>query len=509
MNFKRPLLRLPREDIFNPSIEDFIGLALVRMLYIIAPNSRDPPPRIFPLAESTRWDFFTFDDWKEYGDLETERGRLTYTLSTYPERGPPAVSEDTLQSLLSGTHVLAAWPSVAPTLRTHATAALEYISKRQCDRMAGYKCTTKADYLTVPIDYETSKSATKLSLQLWDRSLREIAEQLANGRSTGTAEFLQIHAYLKDPIYGLNKSLKMRQFFFMHLLNKFQSKISADCPNLETFELVAAQAAQESTYLTCPLLEKTILIHFQAHHQLAYANVLLDSLARAEFSVPSHVLEVAEELLRATIANNGQACPMVPILVTVRPSFSDNDTDLTPITDGNHRATASILLRFLANQPLLPDLSIMSQHLREHCKLHHLGKKWEIDLSEVLNELYNHPNRYYYHYFLTNYQFVRNFAQVRHIPALVVQEEDFHTICKQRSEGSPKPVLLLPFHQTLLNDESLTLALPQKAGQTHGRPEAFRLLSLSPFGPEENGPGINESKTFDVDLRQSMNGLPQ
>ncbi|KAI9787515.1 MAG: hypothetical protein M1839_000045 [Geoglossum umbratile] len=482
MNIKRPLPRLPREDISNPAIEDFVGLALIRMLHIVAPSFENPPPRLFPLAESLRWDFFTFGDWDEYGDVETEHGRLAYTLSTYPERGAPSASENTLQSLLSQASVLVEWPGVVPTLKMHAEAALEYVSDRQCNCTSGRGCTTKSDYLTVPVDYEAGESAPGISLLLWKRSLRDIAKQLAKGCSTGAVEFLQIHAYLKDPIYGLNRSLKMQHFFFTHLLNKFQTKISMDCLSLGDLERVAAQAVQESAYLTCPLLERTTLIHFQAHHQLPYADVPLDSLARAEFSVPSHVLEVAKEMLQAAAANDGQACPIVPILVTTRPSFSNNDGYLTPIIDGNHRAAASLLLRFLANEPSFTDFSIMSQNLLEYCHVHHLGRKWEIDLSDALNDLYNHSSCEFYQYFLANHQIVRKFAQVKYIPALVVQEEDFHTICKQRSVGKPKPVLLHPFHQTLFNDDELSFALPQKAGQTHGRPEAFRLLSLSPFG---------------------------
>jgi hypothetical protein len=509
MSIKRPLPRLLREDISNPVTEDFIELALIRMLHIVTPNFENPPPRLFPLAESMRSDFFTFEDWNKYGDLETEYGRLTYTLSAYPERGAPSASQNTLQNLLSQTSVLVEWPAVVPTLKMHAKAVLEYVSERQYNHTPGQGFTTKADYLTVPVDYDVTKSTSGISLQLWKRSLKDIAKELATGCSTGAVEFLQIHAYLKDPIYGLNRLLKIQHFFFTHLLNKFQTKIDLDCLSLEDLERVAAQAAQESIYLACPLLERSTLIHFQAHHQLPYADVPLDSLARAEFSVPSHVLEVAQEMLQAAAANDGQACPVVPILVTTRPSFSDNDRYVAPIIDGNHRASASLLLRFLGSQPFLIDFSLMSQNLLKYCKEHHLGRKWEIDLSDVLNDLYNHSNSQFYQYFLTNYQIVRKFAQVKYIPALMVQEEDFHTICKQRSVGKPKPVLLHPFHQTLFNDDDLPFALPQKAGQTHDRPEAFRLLSLSPFGMAKNGLGINESKNFEADLRKSMNGLAQ
>lgn len=55
MNIKRPLPRLFREDIPNPMFENLIGLALTRMLQVVVPNSENPPPRLFSLAESIRW----------------------------------------------------------------------------------------------------------------------------------------------------------------------------------------------------------------------------------------------------------------------------------------------------------------------------------------------------------------------------------------------------------------------------------------------------------------------
>ncbi|KAF7502382.1 hypothetical protein GJ744_005960 [Endocarpon pusillum] len=332
---------------------------------------------------------------------------------------------------------------------------------------------------------------------------------LAQGSSTSAMEYLHIHAFLKDHVQGLHKSFKLQHFFFTHLLQQFQVKVKTDSLGLDDLEQIAAQAAKESSYLACPLLERSILIHFQAHHQLSYANIPLDSLARAEFSVPLHVLEVAEEMLQASAANGGQACPIVPILVATSPKFEQDLRYITSIVDGNNCATAAMLLRFLANHPLLTDFPIMSQHLLEYCKIHHLGKKWAIDLSDVLDYLYNQSSRQIYHSLLDSHQIIRKFAQVEYIPALVVQEEDFHTICKQRSAGKPKPVLLHPFHQTLFNDDYLLFALPQKVGQTHGRPEAFRLLSLSPFGTTRDGLGIDHGNIFRVDVLQSMNGLEQ
>lgn len=508
MATKRPERRIPRADIVNPSFEDLLDLALVRVCDVVQSRIEDPPPRLFPLAESMRWDFFSFDDWNEFGDLEIEHGRLAYTLTRYPERGPPAACEAVLQDLLRQSSVLGHWPTILPVLRTLAKAALEDVSRRQLNGSSGH-CTKKADCHTVPIDCEVGKSASNISLQLWKRSLSEIATQLAKGRSAGEEEFLQIHAYLKDPIYGFAKPFKTQQLTFKRLLTTFQESVSVEALSLQKLERVAAQAAQESSYLSSPLLDRITLIHFHAHHQLPYANILLDSLARAEFSVPTHVLEVAEEMFLAAAANDGAACPLVPILVTSRPSFSNPGHTLTPILDGNHRATASLLLRFLAKEALLTDHAITSHRLLEYCTTHHLGKKWQIDLLDVLDELCRPHSSHFRNQLLVNRPLLRKFASVKYIPALVVQEEDFHTICKQRSVGKAKPVLLQPFHQTLFNDDELPFALPQKAGQTHGRPEAFRLMPLTPFGTAQEEENVHEPRVFKVELRQSMNGLPQ
>jgi hypothetical protein len=507
MDIKRPLPRLPREDILNPSLEDMMRLALMRMRHVVEPSLENPPPILFPLAESMRWEFFTIDDWSKYGDLETEHGRLTYTLSRYPERGAPSACGPTIQNLLNCQSILAGWISVFPVVRVQVKEVLENVTKSHRNRSFGGDWTTKSDCITVPVDYETNESASTMSLKLWRRSLEEIASQMARNRLTGGREFLQIHAFLKDPIYGLAKPFETQLLLFTRLLSEFQKAVGKNSLTPKDLERVAAQAAQESSYLTSPLVDNIALIHFHGHHQLPYANVPLDSLARAEFSVPMHVLEVAEEMLSAIAANDGQACPLVPILATARPTFSNPDRFLTPIIDGNHRATASHLLRFLANQRLVADHELMARSLVEYCRFHQLGKKWEIDLLDVLAELYQHRSVRYYARILADDRQVRKFATVESIPALVVQEEDFHTICKQRSEGSPAPVLLHPFHQTLFNDAELPFALPQKAGQTHGRPEAFRLLPLTPFGSARTGWDVSGDRVFAADLRKSMNGL--
>ncbi|KAI0118720.1 hypothetical protein GGR51DRAFT_570514 [Nemania sp. FL0031] len=504
MATKQPLQRSSRAEIHDPRLTDFLNLALQRMQHVINPAEMEPQPIIFPLAESMRWNYFTQDDWDEFGNLESEYGRLSYTLTRYPERGPPASCERILHQLLEEDSVLDEWLNVAPELETLAMAALHDVCRQQLNGYSKRECMTKSDYATLPADYTIGEDGSELTLKLWHRALEEVALRLMSGSLEHVEQFLQIHAFLKDPIYGFQRPLKDQAKLFEQLLRGLKETMPTDSLNAEAFKRLVAQGAQESAFLTSPLLARVSLIHFAAHHQLTYASVPLDSLARAEFSVPSHVLEVVEEMMLAVASNEGFACPIVPILATTRPVFSKKGEYLTPIIDGNHRATAALLLRFLAGQPLLADGVTMGQHLLGYCIDHGLGRKWQIDLSDVLKDLYTEKYGRLRDQLTSQSPLLRKFATVQHIPALIVQEEDFHTICKQRSVGKSRPVLLHPFHQTLFNDDELPFALPQKAGQTHGRPEVFRLLPLTPFGTSQD---VSGREVFKATVRESMNGL--
>ncbi|KAB8077257.1 hypothetical protein BDV29DRAFT_64995 [Aspergillus leporis] len=510
METKQPLPRPPLEDIVTPTLEDLTNLALRRMRYLVSPDLDSPPPLLFPLAESMRGNHFTFDDWDTYGDLESEYGRLTYMISVYPERGAPSACEEVLLDLLQRPSLLTEWPIILPTLAAYAQATVQDVVKKMVSSSSKRTRSAKADYVVVPVDYKATSSARTISLQLWKRSLREMALQLGRGHFDGALAFLQIHAFLKDPIYGLSRPFSLQQFFFTYLLGKFTKATSVDLLHTNNLERLAAQAAQESSYLANPLLQRLTLVHFMAHHQLPYVNVPLDRLARAEFSVPIHVLEVVEEMLGAVAMSDGQACPLVPILVAAYPRYAHDDQWLTPIIDGNHRATATLLLRFLATQTLSVDRQAMLESLRDYCTAHHLGRKWQVDLCDVVTELHSPTNRKMYDQIMSQAALLQKFACVKYIPALVVQEDDFFTICKQRSAGKNKPVLLHPFHQALFNDDDIPIALPQKAGQTHGRPESFRLMSLTPFaGDHYGGVGADVARICQAEVRPSMNGLVQ
>jgi len=148
------------------------------------------------------------------------------------------------------------------------------------------------------------------------------------------------------------------------------------------------------------------------------------------------------------------------------------------IIDGNYRAMAVALLWFLANQPASTRRTVDDKALHEYCQKHGLGIKWEVDLADALNELHSDRGKSCSDLIDAEKDGMERFARIEHVPALVVQEESFHTICQQRTSG-PKPQLLQPMHQALYNEESLGFAFPN-AGQVHGRALSFKAMPLMP-----------------------------
>lgn len=500
----RPLRpRQQLRDIANPSFQDLFTLAVLRICDIVRCQP-EAPPRLFPMAETTYSTFFTDDDWEDFGDMETEYGRMSYTLSRLPTRGFPAACAPQLEWLLCQRRILCNWDSVVSELGTHTEATLlEVVGKMQTASPKVDEKTQKADFITVPVDYDINPATSAISLRLWSRSLSEISSQLAQAPLTQGREFLQIYAFLKDPIGGLAKPFERQLGLFHSLLNAFRvlHHASQSLFSPDTWARVVAQAAQESSYLATLHLERVAYVHFHAHQQLPYAYVALESLARSEFSHARHVLDIVKEILQSAPLQEG-LCPIAPIAVARYPALlpramaglggtkmtkkktKKQHSQLSVILDGNHRAMAVTLLRFLATQPqallMTGEMAANKGALREYCLSHGLEIKWQVDLMEVLDELYSSRGQYCLELLVLRQELLARFARVTHIPALLVQEESFHTVCQQRAPVGSKPRVLLPMFQAIFNDASLGFAFPQ-AGQVHGRAAGFKPMPLILF----------------------------
>ncbi|KAM5341906.1 hypothetical protein ACJ41O_014937 [Fusarium nematophilum] len=474
---KRPVPR----DISFPSFEDLVDLALFRV-FDAAFALETRPPRLFPTAETVFAQHFTYHDWLRHGNLETELGRMSFMLANLAERGLPTAFTPIVCQVVQAPALLAAWKLAVPQLRESGQEQTRWII-RQMQRQKPTQTggIHKSSFITNPVDYETGDIAAGLASQLWARALSEMTIRVCKGQaSQAEAEaFLQIFSLLKDPLGGLenipDKSVKC----FARMLSSVAA-VAQQAPAHATkadWPAAVAQAAQEALFLGCPLLDEVSYIHFTGHQQLPYAYVPLDKLPRSEFSIPNHVATIVEEML--TNESEGGCC-IAPIAASTYPTLPLEDAKRIPvIIDGNHRATATMVLRIIAHYPGILTTKDCMAMLGEFCHAHELGVKWKIDLADVLQVL--RGSAFHRRLLQSKMGTVREFLQVDTIPALVVREDNFHTVCQQRPPLVDRPRLLLPIHQAIYNDEELGFAFPQ-AGQVHGRATGFKPMRLIQSG---------------------------
>lgn len=473
-----PARRSLPPDIANPKFRDLVDLALLRVLDA-ASSLETRPPRLFPTTETVFGRYYAQDDWLIHGDLETEMGRMNYMLSNLPERGIPTGCVAPIRLILLSVSVLTAWERTLPRLKNKITEEIQWVVyKMQNQQRLNVSSYQKSRFIAIPVDYRTDTAASSYAIQLWASSLSEIVVQVSKGHFEQAKAFLQIFAFLKDPLGGLASVFDKAVDLFTYMMSFLASSARQNSGNSLTrtrWHAAAAQAAQEALFLACPLLEYINYIHFTGHQQLPYVYVALDQLPRSEFSIPEHVLRIVEEILTTESLQNEGSCSIAPISVSSYPALPiEQGKHMTVILDGNHRATATMVLRLLAERPVALTIKEPGEVLDAFCTDHELGLKWKVDLAEVLESL---RGSHCAALVRSRMDLVKRFRNVQTIPALVVREDNFHTACQQRPALENRPRLLLPIHQALYNDEKLSLAFPQ-AGQVHGRAVGFRPMPL-------------------------------
>ncbi|KAF2018298.1 hypothetical protein BU24DRAFT_491282 [Aaosphaeria arxii CBS 175.79] len=467
---KSPSPRRPKLDITSPTFEDVYQLSLRRVMNIVITDQDDPPYLLFPTAEHTQVQFFTESDWKEFGNMELEASRLRFTLTRYPERGPPLACETTLKLLLSETSILKKWLEIVGDIQNESKQAMmeahnAMLSQHSDEREPN----TKESFVTVPVGYVTNDKSVDLQLQLWERALAEIAEALTSSEVQNIDQFLQIYSFLKDSIGGLNVSFQPRIALFQRLIQDVHNTIPDKILSTETWKLVAAQCAAESSFLAIEKLKKVSYIHFTNHQVLPYVYVSLRKLPRAEFSVPKRVLEIAMEMVSNSTPE--RLCDIAPITIAYVAPLKHEGKMFKVVIDGNNRVTAILLLQFLAASSSLDSFDVGA--LQQFCDDLGLGMKWFLDMKDVAEELFSRSE--YLESFRSHVPVLRSFAQVSRVAALVVQEQEFHTICMSRTTGS-RLILLQPMHQALYNDKTLPFGWAAQHGQAHGRSMGFKPL---------------------------------
>lgn len=476
LHIVRPVKRRLLCDLIAPKFEDLVDLGLLRVVDAAFPGA-EHPPRLFATAETVLGRFFTRDDWLEYGNLETEMGRMRYMFSELPERGIPTAFLGLVCAILSSGSVLNAWQEAESQIYEIAECEIKWIlsemRRQQATRHTPQN--RKSSCLATPVDYRADSSLKYIAPLLWKRALAEIITQTSKRQFHRVGEFLQIFAFLKDPLGGIPSIGHSAKEIFNYLMDSLANSRL----HLSTTQwfAAAAQSAQEAIFLATPLLQDVEYIHFHGHQQLPYAYVELDSLSRSEFSISTHVVRIIEEILDDEGLKKGAGrCRIAPIAVAMYPALPPNQSQMrTIVIDGNHRATATMILRLIAEQSSSARPTRLSNEvLEKFCFEHGLGTKWKLDLADVLAALHGSPCEAL---ILKKMDLVKRFHSVEKIPALVVREDHFHTACQQRSHLKDRPRLLLPIHQAIYNDDLSHLAFPQ-AGQVHGRACGFRAMPL-------------------------------
>ncbi|KAL8730000.1 MAG: hypothetical protein Q9166_004323 [cf. Caloplaca sp. 2 TL-2023] len=460
-------------DIVDPKFRDLVDLALLRV-FDAASFLNTRPPRLFPTIETGFAKYFAHDDWLAHGDLKSEMARVSYMLSNLPERGIPTAYVVPIRFAFSSASVLSAWERTLPRLKINIAEEIRRVMyMMQKEQRLNVPSCQKSRFIAVPVDYRTDANASGYAIQLCETSLSEIVAQVYKGRFE-QAKALQIFAFLKDPLGGLEGVFDKAVDLFAYMMT-FLGSSARQTPGKSLtrvrWQAAAVQAAQEAFFLACPLLEHINYIHFTGHQQLPYVYVALDQLPRSEFSIPEHVLRIVEEILTTESFENEGSSSIAPISVSYSALPLEQGEHMTVIIDGNNRATATMLLRLVAECPAILTINEPGAVLDAFCTDHGLGLKWKVDLSELLEAL--RGNRYVA-FLCGKMDFVERFRDVHTIPALVVREDHFHTACQQRAALGNRPRLLLPIHQALYNDERLGFAFPQ-AGQVHGRASVERI----------------------------------
>jgi hypothetical protein len=451
---KLPSRRKSRPDIEYPGHLDLFRLAKARTVDILRKNKSDPPPLLYPQAERIQEAYFPLDDWLEIGDMELEISRLTYTLSEYRARQIPTFCDGKIEDLLLSS-ILDNWSDIVEELKSDAKNAYNYLVSTT--RTTNSSPANVNTFCRSPIPYSTTPD---LALPLWKKAVAEFGEQLQALSFGHVRPFLEIHAFLKDPFTGLFNDFERQTMIFNSLWVEVEREISGHLPR-HAWQALAAQLALESSYLAIKSLEKVTYVHFRGHQQLTYVYVNLDNLRRVEFSLPSRVVEVIKEISQLS---HGEGCPIAPITISCVISPRTEET-YKVVIDGNNRVVALTTLRFLAS----------NQSLETYAAKRNLDLKFQAEIRDVLRELGKSPCL---KQFLGKSDVLVKFAMVERIPALVVQEQSFHTAWIEDTEDDGGQCLLLqPVQQVIFSERGTDIALPAKH-QSHGRPLGFKAMPL-------------------------------
>ncbi len=460
-DLKVPEMRKGRPNAVISSPQDALYESAIQRALYFGYGIGDVPHVHFPNAEHFQHIPFTKRHWEIYGNMEGEHARLRFMMGNYPERLFPKEWERFLCNILLGDNVLndinylGKISLTGNTNYVYKKAVSEMFDKKELDR-SGYKNDEVDVYQSDPVFYEVDPSSSQKQLSLWNRALGDLAS-LGSKEDYRLLNFLEFYGQIKDPITPITNRTEIQGAIFMELYKEVMRELRPQRIIHERQKALISQLALESSFLS--LLVDIKAVVYGDYHELPYILVDPAKLPRGEFANPKRVLEVLDEIL-VDSKQFGK-----PVLTPITASFYQEPSSPEPqlfIVDGNNRSTAVLLMKFFKYAGYDRSNIFDKNKLLNFVDDLHLDIEWERDLAVTLNILdSDHLDR-----LLCDQPILEKFADAK-IPALLVQEQNFHTIAVAQSSGS-KIKLLQPMHQAIYNQSRYPMAIPSKQ-QSHGR----------------------------------------
>lgn len=460
---QHPRERQLRPDVFGIEARSALYQSAVSRAVHFAYGAGEVPHVHFPNAEHFQHVSFTRNHWLRYGNMEREVGRILFMLEKYPSRRFPVEFDSVCRDVMSNKSVLREWSNQVPRIdrlsrSIYEASAMEMESKKRHDDL-GYSNGEKGAFQAEPVFYQSSNESGLLEARLFDPALSEVGSQLKNGDYKNLPAFLHLYNRVKDPISPIRSTLSEQSKIYRELYD-YCRHYSPGRVNAESEQTLIVQLALESSFLALPGAKDVFCVVYGGHHELPYIQVDITKFPRGEFAGPKRVCEVLGELV-------GDAEKIGhPVATPITVSYFQEPQQAKPelfIIDGNNRATAMLLLKFLDSIGFdKQEISEPREALRRFVALHDLDIEWERDIAVALKSL--SPD------FVDSLQqksaIIGQFANAL-MPALLVQEPNFHTVAVAQSQGE-RIVLLQPMHQAIYNHKRWSIAIPSKQ-QSHGR----------------------------------------
>ncbi|KAK5988261.1 Putative L-cysteine desulfhydrase 1-like protein [Cladobotryum mycophilum] len=458
-------LTMPHQDIEHPTTWLVFQLSKLRIQRIAEQKFASYPLAVYPTAKEVETQFATQGQPRpRHANLEISR--MTYMLSCVDQRRIPQITIPLISKLLATKDIIQSWPEIATKLRNQTqTLTRAMMFDMDASRTPVEFPTDAKAFISDIVPYATECQEENLSLSLWLRALADFTSGDQNRWSPARIEsFLQIHAFLKDPVGGLRKDAKLQRQLFASMISDLKHELNKMKLSLETWEEIAAQLAMESSFLSHAKVQNATYIHFSGDEQLVYSYVEIDELARSEFASPAIVMEMLQDMM-----NSPSECVIAPIMIAHGYPICSRRESQPIIIDGNNRITSIIFLRFISVHGV-PDSGDL-EALREYCRDHGLGSVCFVDLCAVLQLLWESRTDILSQ--LQDSQRLSIFRSISQVPALITEESSFITK-RIVDEGES---ILQPIHQSILASDDVLVGLPAKM-QLHGRSKGFKPLPV-------------------------------